>query len=165
MTDAVRRRPGGGAMIAGNGSSFTPAKQRMFLDTLARTANVTRSRCEAGASERQVYKLRQRNPAFRAAWTAALTEAYEALEATLLDHAINGYAKPIVRNGEHTGDIHETDHGLMLRLLAMHRDTVKGPRASAGDVAASRAEVARRLEVMAERLALPPPEPIAPEEG
>ncbi len=157
-SDGVMRRLGGGAMISASASTFTAAKQRVFLDTLARTANVSQSRREAGASERQVYRLRRRNPAFQAAWRDALAEAYETLESKLLDRAINGYAKPIVRNGEHAGDVHETDSGLMLRLLALHRQSVKGPRAPA-DAAAARREVARRLELMAERLAQPPAAP------
>jgi hypothetical protein len=53
-------------------SDWSPAKAVTFIVTLAAHRSVTLAAAEAGMSRRSAYVLKDRDPAFAAAWTAAL---------------------------------------------------------------------------------------------
>jgi len=97
------------------------AKRDAFLDTLAATANVLEACRAVDMVPAGAYQLRKRDPEFRAQWKAALTEAYQQLELTLLDRSINGHERPVFYGGEMVGKIQHYPDGLAIKLLAHHR--------------------------------------------
>lgn len=70
------------------GNATGKTKQRRFLEHLAATCNVTASAKAAGASVHPFYSLRQRDPAFAAAWKEAMAAGYDRLEEALLAKAL-----------------------------------------------------------------------------
>jgi len=68
-----------------------------FLATLAETCNLVRSARAAGFSANWAYRKRRRDAGFRAGWAMAVREGYAKLELVLLERAIKGTPKPIVR--------------------------------------------------------------------
>lgn len=90
-----------------------------FLAGLAETSNVTASAAAAGIDPARAYKVRRKEPAFRALWYAALLEGYEHLELETLER---------LRTGA-TADSIRFDIPNALRLLAAHRESVVRERA------------------------------------
>lgn len=67
---------------------WTATRRERFLAFVAATCNV-RAACEdVGLTQASAYALRQRDPAFRQAWKAALETGYDRLEGELLRGAI-----------------------------------------------------------------------------
>ena len=60
-------------------SKLTESCQKRFLKALADTRRVGAAAAVAGTSRSEVYKLRQRNPSFAAAWQQALESADDPL--------------------------------------------------------------------------------------
>ena len=84
--------------------NWTKEKEQEFLTVLAETCNVTRACETAGVATSQAYRRKSENAAFRAAWLAAVSVAYQRLELMLLDRAFNGTegssrARTAVRTG------------------------------------------------------------------
>lgn len=103
--------------------SWNKAKEEVFLEVLAETCNVTRACAAAGVGVTSVYRRKKENAAFRAAWLAAISIAYQQLELVLLERAFNGVEKLVnVRAGE-TRTMREYSNQLGIALLKMHRDT------------------------------------------
>jgi len=69
---------------------WTAKVKASFLEAFAVTCNVTRSCAAVGRSTAGAYKVRSRDPAFRAAWDAALLEGYARLEGAVLHRALEG---------------------------------------------------------------------------
>jgi hypothetical protein len=69
---------------------WTPAKREAFLAALVETANVAGAARTVGLPPCSPYKLRAKDADFRAAWEAALEEAYSRLELMLLRRATFG---------------------------------------------------------------------------
>ena len=136
-------RPIQRAAIKRNG--WTAARRETFLDTLAATCNVRAATAAAGMTSKAAYALRQREPAFAAAWEEALTIGYERLEGELLGCALEAIED--IRNGAAT--ISEDSPAaeaagwrqpigsklpppvsikLALSLLGRHRGTMEGRR-------------------------------------
>lgn len=101
--------------------SWDEKKRQTFLSTLAVTANVLESCRAVGMTGPGVYQLRKRDPQFRAQWLAALREAYQQLELTLLDRSINGRERPVYYAGQVIGAIHHYPDRLAMNLLMHHR--------------------------------------------
>lgn len=108
---------------------WTEARQIAFLEHLAVTANVAAAAEAAGMSKVQVYRIRRRDPAFRAAWSEALRQGYEALEIVLLHRAMHGVERPVFHGGAQIGTVREYSDAVAVRLLQLHRATVDGARA------------------------------------
>ena len=103
--------------------SWNKAKERLFLEVLGETCNVTRA-CEAASvGVTSVYRRKKENAAFRAAWPAAISIAYQQLELVLLERAFNGTEKMVPVRGGETKVMREYSNQLGLALLKMHRDT------------------------------------------
>ena len=103
--------------------SWTKTKEQKFLSVLTETCNVTQACKAAKVSVASVYRRKKTNAAFRAAWLAAMSIAYQQLELVLLERAFNGTDKVIsVRGGEPTL-MREYSNQLGLTLLKMHRET------------------------------------------
>jgi hypothetical protein len=123
---------------------WTLERQAAFLGHLAINPNVKAAAQAVGMSEQGVHRLRQRSPEFRAAWETALDEGYVRLEAILLERAINGVEKTLVRNGEKNGTIVEFSDRLGLSLLHAPRRATH--RSRPADIQRDRAEVRRQVE-------------------
>lgn len=125
------------------------ARRELFLDTLAATANVLEACRVVQMTPTGAYQLRLRDPEFRAQWKAALKEAYQQLELTLLDRSINGRERPVFYAGELVGKIHDYPDGLAMKLLAHHRAvgrTIDSTGPSAEAVAEAQARVLARFD-------------------
>ena len=66
---------------------FTPVRQALFLQALARKPIVGRAAKAAGMTTAGVYALRKRSPAFAAAWDEALCAGVDDLEECAIDRA------------------------------------------------------------------------------
>lgn len=68
--------------------SLTRAKRPAFLTELEASCNVRRACAAVGVGKDAAYNLRRRDPAFAAAWTAALEQGCENLRALMLSRAM-----------------------------------------------------------------------------
>ena len=78
-------------------NEWTRAKERTFFTALAETCNVKLAAETAGMSVAGAYWRRKRDAAFRAGWAEAIGAAYQRLELVMLDRALNGTEKIVVR--------------------------------------------------------------------
>ncbi|MBU3078481.1 hypothetical protein [Sphingomonas quercus] len=135
---------------------FGARKQKDFLAALAMTSNVAASARAVKVQESTIYKLRQRNPAFRRAWATALAEGYARLELSMLERAINGLA------GVEEPAAGRVSDRMAMALLTLHAKSVADERARAAAEAKAGDEVAvgddpvaallGKLDEMAERM-------------
>lgn len=70
--------------------AFSDARKQVFLDHLAGCCSVKRAAEAAGVAVTTVNNHRRRDPAFAQAFTEALESGYVALEASLLEGAVQG---------------------------------------------------------------------------
>lgn len=99
---------------------FSDRQKRVFLEELAATCNVTHSAKVAGVVVGTPYNHRMRDPAFRAAWEAALEQGYAKLEAEMLARA----TRTIAFDGDRPRE-GEIDWDKGMDLLRMHRAQAK----------------------------------------
>ena len=100
---------------------WSPARQRLFLETLAATG-IIRSACDAAQiSTRAAYALRIRRDgaAFRLGWDAAILIARARLADDLLARALNGHEE-VIRKDADAGEItrHRHDNRLAMSMLS-----------------------------------------------
>jgi hypothetical protein len=69
------------------------------------------------------YKRRKQNAAFRAGWAEAIGSAYQRLELVMLERALNGTEKIVVRKDGSEERMREYPNQIALHLLKMHRDS------------------------------------------
>ena len=103
--------------------TITPEQMETFFATLGETCNVVRSAKAAGFSSSWAYKLRQRDAAFRNGWAQAVREGYAKLELVLLERAMKGTPKPIMRRDGGERIIREYSTQLAVALLRRHAET------------------------------------------
>jgi len=131
---------------------WTRAKEKLFLETLAETCNVTRAAKAAGMSLTSAYNRRKKDAAFRAGWAEAIAGAYQRLELALLDRALNGTEKVVTRRDGSQERMRDYSNTVALTLLRMHRETanevLEQPCEADGD------EIRERLVEKLERLRL-----------
>lgn len=140
---------------------WTKAREAAFFAELGASANVTRSAAAAGMSVRAAHLRRQRNPAFAAAWLAALDQGYAELEALLLRQAMDGTER-VETVVDEAGQVKQTKtvrsfpHGVAMRLFLCHRDAVERYRimmaAGAEDDPALAAKIRAEMARVRERL-------------
>ena len=104
-------------------NSITPERQRAFIAALAASGIVTQAAREIGASLEALYRLRHAHGAegFSAAWDKALDRGIARLEDCVLERAIAGEERPLVRGGEVVGTWRRFDTALALFLLRQRR--------------------------------------------
>lgn len=100
---------------------WSPARQRLFLETLAATG-IIRSACDAAQiSTRAAYALRIRRDgaAFRLGWDAAILIARARLADELLARALTGHEE-VIRKDADAGEItrHRHDNRLAMSMLS-----------------------------------------------
>lgn len=105
-------------------AGWTATTDDRFIETLAESANVTKSADAAGVSVSSAYRRRARDASFRARWSEALATGYAALEMEMLRRALHGRPKEVKVNGE-SRIITDYDDRIGLALLKMHRETVR----------------------------------------
>jgi hypothetical protein len=96
---------------------WNSAKVRAFLFSLAECGVVSDAAQAAGISRAAAYKLRDRGPAFRLAWDAALRIARRRLTDELMSRAMRGCVELIYRDGKLWEERHRHDNRLGLALL------------------------------------------------
>jgi hypothetical protein len=64
------------------------ADRNRFLDALSQTGNVQAAAAMTGLCLTRLYGVRRSNPRFAAAWVAALTTGYEAIEAKVVSYVL-----------------------------------------------------------------------------
>lgn len=82
---------------------WTKARRAQFLRVLGTTCNVRAAAADVGMGFGTAYALRLRDPAFAAAWAAALADGYDRLEEALLAAAIAGLSGDFVAETRDTG--------------------------------------------------------------
>ena len=145
-------------------AGWSAPRQRLFLDTLAETGSVHVAAADARLSARGAYRLRNRSPAFAAAWDTAEQLAVGRLSALAFDRAIHGRTEQIWEHGELVIEKRMPSDKLLMWLLArldprrfaapweMRKDTATSggnPGASDPQVAA-RAAFAAQLEALSD---------------
>lgn len=100
--------------------SWTPEKQRTFLEALARGGSVKSAAAYVGMSREGAYRLRRRQEgrAFDRAWDAALIHARDLYAETLLETGLNGWTETVWYHGEEVGERTRFSPGLLLAALA-----------------------------------------------
>tara|TARA_R110000850_G_scaffold3398_2_gene16281 strand:- start:2799 stop:3605 length:807 start_codon:yes stop_codon:yes gene_type:complete len=100
--------------------SWTPEKQREFLEALARCGSVKAAAAYVGMSREGAYRLRRRPEgcAFDRAWDAALIHARDLYAETLLETGLHGWTEAVWYHGEEVGERTRFSPGLLLAALA-----------------------------------------------
>lgn len=114
----------------GNRTVRTDRKRDVFLATLAQAGNVSQACRTAGIGYTTVYKWREEDHDFAAAWEVALKQAIDRLEGEAWRRAVEGVEKPVYQQGVMVGTVTEHSDRLMEVLLKAHggdkyRDKVK----------------------------------------
>ena len=73
----------------------TPKKRAAFLAELAARGNVSDAAAAAGVPRQTVYDWRAADPAFAAAWDAALDQAADTMEREAFRRAVEGVEEPV----------------------------------------------------------------------
>lgn len=146
-------------MVKPRADCWSDAKRELFLTELAATCNV-RMACEkARMSDSAAYRERARNGAFRAGWARAISEAYVALEIMMVERAMNGTVKEIVRADGSKERITEYSDRVALQLLRHHKDLASETQAAEEigeeDEQALIAKIERNLRGVRRGLGLP----------
>ncbi|WP_419729538.1 hypothetical protein [Lichenicola sp.] len=71
-----------------------------FLNTLGKTGNASAACRASGLSRRQLNMLKQRDPVFATAYSEALDEAADVLEAEAWRRALEGIPHPVMKAGQ-----------------------------------------------------------------
>ena len=134
-------------------NEWTRAKEQTFFTALAETCNVKLAAETAGMSVAGAYWRRKRDAAFRAGWAEAIGAAYQRLELVMLDRALNGTEKIVVRKDGSEERMREYPNQIAMHLLKMHRDSamqaIEEP--DEADVADVRARLVEKLERLRRR--------------
>ncbi|MEP3226451.1 MAG: hypothetical protein ABJO01_10785 [Parasphingorhabdus sp.] len=98
---------------------WSPDRQVVFLEALARTGNVRAAARYAGLSRESAYKLRRRADAraFARAWDAAILHAREIFQDELMDRGLNGWNEAVWHQGEQVGTRERWSAPLFLAAL------------------------------------------------
>ena len=114
-------------------------RQRVFLETLAKTGRVDWSAEAAGVSRTHVYSWRSKKQdpdgSFREQWKKAETEAVTILEDEATRRAVEGWEEPVYYKGEVCGTIRKfSDTLLMFRLNGLAPERYKRRVDVTGDI-------------------------------
>ncbi len=104
-------------------------KKQAFLDALADSCNVKAAAEASGFTPSTAYKLRQRDPAFAAAWQEALEIGYVRLEMALVDRAIRTIEQSRDDAPDALPAVGAMTAAQAIDLMNKHRASVEGGRA------------------------------------
>lgn len=105
--------------------AWSTKREKLFLETLAESCNVTLAGATAGLTSGVVYRRRRNYATFRRAWIDALAIGYSELEMLMLRRALHGVEKKIVAKTGEAAVMIQYDDRTALALLKMHRDFAK----------------------------------------
>ncbi len=99
---------------------WSPDRQLVFLEALARTGNARAAARYAGLSRESAYKLRRRPDAraFARAWDAAIIHARDVFQDELMDKGLNGWREAVWHQGEEVGTRERWSAPLFLAALS-----------------------------------------------
>jgi hypothetical protein len=100
---------------------FTKARQAEFIEQLRRCGNVSEAARLIGVPRPTVYDQRERDEEFASAWTDAIAEAMDGLEAEARRRAVDGYEQEVFYGGKRCGTVRKYSDGLLTFLLRAHR--------------------------------------------
>ena len=106
--------------MVSSANRMTPKKREKFLALLGEYGNVSKAAAEAKVSRTGIYNLRDSDPAFAAAFDAAVKLGIAALEDEAKRRAFEGYDKPVFYQGAQCGVAREYSDTLMIFLLKAH---------------------------------------------
>lgn len=116
--DGGGRSPAGGAEGGElSRTSWTPKKERVFLDLLRAGHTVKHAGDCATLPHSTLYDRRHRDTEFAARWDAAEAEGSDILEQEAFRRAVEGTSKPIYQGGELVGTVREYSDTLLIFLL------------------------------------------------
>lgn len=124
---------------------WTEEKRAHFLETLARTLNVSASARAVKMSTVSAHALKRRDAAFAQAWGEAMTAAYQDLELALIRRATRGTLRKVWHQGKKVGSERIHDERLAMQLMSQHRDTVLALRGLRMPELESEEEIRARL--------------------
>jgi len=141
-------------IVKARAGGWTQAKRAAFLGELAATCNVSAALRKVKMGKASVYKLRRRSAEFRSAWSEAIREAYAELEIVLLDRAINGTVKTVVRVDGRRETIREYPNGIALALMKLHSEKAEAANREHDPlhIEEVRERIMRKLAVVRKRL-------------
>lgn len=101
---------------------WTPARQRLFIETLSQCGSVTKAAETVGLSPSSAYRLRSRkeNAHFRMAWEAAMVTALQTLQDSAMERATQGEERPLYSDGRVIGTHRVFDNRLAIFLMQMN---------------------------------------------
>lgn len=102
-------------------------KKEAFLTLLAEVPNVSAAARVLGLSRTTLYRERQSDPEFAAAWDASFIDGLDVLVAEVIRRGFQGTEKPVYYKGEVVGTVREYSDVLAMftlkRYLPEFRDT------------------------------------------
>jgi AcrR family transcriptional regulator len=98
----------------------TKAKQAQFCELVAAAYSVTYAAAAIGVNRRTVYRLRDRDEEFRAAWDDAWEAGADVVSDEIRRRAIEGWTEPIASGGKIVGEVRKFSDRL-LELEAKRR--------------------------------------------
>ena len=100
-------------------ADFEPARQRLFITTLAETGCISDACAAAGITPKSAYRLRAhpKAAAFVEAWDRALLAATGRLASIAFDRAIKGSTREYWKDGECVAEVRTPSDRLLMFLL------------------------------------------------
>ncbi|MGH8323238.1 MAG: terminase [Steroidobacteraceae bacterium] len=92
-----------------------------FIESMAKTCNVTLASQAAGISRTYAYQARDADPQFAAAWDEAEQSAVDVLEAEARRRAAVGVSEPVFHKGVQIASVRKYSDVLLIFLLKAHR--------------------------------------------
>jgi hypothetical protein len=114
-TEEVRTSTGSGT------TKLTLEKKQAFCRLLCEEPNVTVAARAIDMSRFAMYKEREKDAEFAAAWDAAIEEGVDTLEQEAARRAFKGVSRGVYYQGERIDTVHEYSDVLAIFLLKAHR--------------------------------------------
>jgi len=99
---------------------FDKARQRIYLDILAKTGRKAESAMRAGVTRQTVYKTAQKDLSFAMAEEEAMQVYRESIEAEIHRRAIDGWDEPVFHRGQVQGKVRKYSDQLLAMLAKRH---------------------------------------------
>lgn len=129
---------------------WTAERRVLFLERLAEGGSISRAAAAAKVTRQAVYKLRERAPAFDAAFRQIMRATADLLGETAFDRAVHGTERPIFYRGRQVGTRIVHHDRLLMYLLRSRDPAAYAPLQDAGSWA--------KQPVIEATASAPPPE-------
>lgn len=121
-----------------NRTKKTPEKIEQFLEALRELPDVTAAAQAIGMSRSYMYALKDGDPAFSAAWDAAIKVGLGAVEAELLRRAVTGIDEPVFYQGARVDTVKRKSDVLLMFYLKAHMPEKYRERVEVGGIDGSK---------------------------